>query len=119
VAGGDCTSGYKIFCAGPNDSRRMNTLQQHGSDRARWNGEAAFLVYDWCFDVLTTQQRIEHLKHIRGNRRGLEQLPHGHQSTEVGGPAMMQDQLQHREYAQTTSSPASARMGRYFGGHGS
>jgi len=90
VAGGDCTSAINFVLAQPIPSDEY-APSSNGSDRARWNGEAAFLVYDWCFDVLTTQQRSNILSNIAGTGAGWNNYLTGINQQRWGGPAMMQD----------------------------
>src|SRR5208337_113203 len=62
-----------------------------GSNQARWFGEAAFVVYDWCFDQLTSQQRADFLNNIGGSGAGWNNYLTGINQQTWGAPQMMQD----------------------------
>jgi prepilin-type N-terminal cleavage/methylation domain-containing protein len=40
------------------------------ADQARWNGENAIIVYDWCYDEMTSQQRADFLNNIASSGKG-------------------------------------------------
>jgi hypothetical protein len=63
----------------------------NGSDQARWYGEVAFVVYDWCFDQLTPQQRADFLKNIGGKGSGWNDYLTGINRQFWGRGAMIQN----------------------------
>ncbi len=63
----------------------------NGSDQARWDGETAFVVYDWCFDQLTTQQKADFFNNIGGSGAGWNNYLTGINQQAWGGAAMTQN----------------------------
>jgi len=62
-----------------------------GSDDAMGFGEEAFVVYDWCFDQMTSQQRSDLLNNIGGSGAGWNNYLTGIDQQAWGGPPMVQD----------------------------
>jgi len=62
----------------------------NGSDYARWYGEAAFVVYDWCYDQMTAQQRADFLDNIGGSGAGWNDYLTGINQQAWGGPSMVE-----------------------------
>lgn len=61
-----------------------------GSDEARWYGENAFIVYDWCYDQWTAQQRSDFLANIAGSGYGWNNFLAGINQQSWGSAAMVQ-----------------------------
>lgn len=87
VAGTDCSAaigwavGNTIPCATPSGN---------GCDDARWYGEAAFLVHDWCFDQWAPDQLANFLTNVGGSGRGWNDYLTAINQQAWGGPAMTQ-----------------------------
>lgn len=60
----------------------------NGADYARWNGETVILIYDWCYDQLTTQQKSDFLNNIASSGKGWNDYLAGINQQGWGGPAM-------------------------------
>jgi hypothetical protein len=60
----------------------------NGSDTARWSGEAMALIYDWCYDELTTQQKSDFLYNINSTGHGWYDYLTGINQQGWGGPSM-------------------------------
>ena len=61
-----------------------------GSDIARWHGEDAIVVYDWCHDQLTPAQRRAFLEDLGGSGKGWNDYLNGINQQQWGGPGMTQ-----------------------------
>jgi hypothetical protein len=69
VAGTDCSPAIAWAASFQVPSGQWSP-SANGSDEARWGGERAFLVYDWCYDQWTAQQRSDFLDNIGGSGHG-------------------------------------------------
>ena len=91
VAGGaDCAIAINFVMNNQVPSNQFSP-SGNGSDQARWNGETAFLVYDWCFDQLTTQQKADFFNNIGGSGAGWNNYLTGIDQQAWGGAAMTQN----------------------------
>jgi hypothetical protein len=91
VAGGaDCSIAINYVMNNQVPSNQFSP-SGNGSDQARWYGETAFVVYDWCFDQLTTQQRADFFNNIGGSGAGWNNYLTGINQQAWGGAAMTQN----------------------------
>jgi len=90
VAGADCSRAITFVMNNMVPAGEFSS-SGNGSDQARWYGEAAFIVYDWCFDQLTPQQRADFLNNIGGSGAGWNNYLTGINQQAWGGPAMVQN----------------------------
>ena len=90
VAGTDCSPAIHFVMNNGIPSNQY-APSSNGSDRARWLGELAFVVYDWCYDKLTAQQRMDFFNNIGGTGTGWNNYLTSINQQRWGGPEMIQD----------------------------
>jgi hypothetical protein len=90
VAGTDCSPAV-AWAMNHQVPARQYSANANGSDIARWTGEDAFIVYDWCHDQLTSEQRLAFLGNIAGTGKGWNDYLTGISQQQWGGPHMKQN----------------------------
>ena len=76
VKGDSCASDISWALTWGVDTYAQWQPSSYGSDDARTRGENAVLIYDWCFDEMTTQQKSDFLHNVNSSGYGwVDYLP--------------------------------------------